>query len=142
MADVRKRNLKSLFFEVFRFGIVGVANTAVYYGFYRLFLIFIPYLPAHLIAWAISVVFSFLMNCYFTYKVRPTWKKFLAFPSTTLVNLGFTTIGTLVLVEFFGVSNLIAPIICGVLAIPFTFTLTKFILTYGRKSKEQAVGVE
>lgn len=136
MVDDRRRNLRSVFFEVVRFGIVGVANTAVYYGVYRLFLMLISYLPAHLIAWAVSVVFSYLMSCYFTYKVRPSWRTFFAFPSTTLVNLAFTTFGTVLLVEAFGVSKLIAPIICGILAIPFTFTLAKFIFTRGRTSKD------
>lgn len=136
MVNDRRRNLRSVFFEVVRFGIVGVANTAVYYGVYRLFLMLISYLPAHLIAWAVSVVFSYLMSCYFTYKVRPSWKTFFAFPSTTLVNLAFTTFGTVLLVEAFGVSKLIAPIICGILAIPFTFTLAKFIFTRVRTSKD------
>lgn len=136
MVDERRRNLRSVFFEVVRFGIVGVANTAVYYGVYRLFLMFISYLPAHLIGWGVSVVFSYFMSCYFTYKVRPSWKTFFAFPSTTLVNLAFTTFGTILLVEAFGVSELIAPIICGILAIPFTFALAKFIFTRGRTSKD------
>lgn len=135
MVNDRRRNLRSVFFEVVRFGIVGVANTAVYYGVYRVLLMFISYLPAHLIAWVFSVIFSYFMSCYFTYKVRPSWKTFLAFPSTTLVNLAFTTFGTVLLVEAFEVSELVAPIICGVLAIPFTFTLAKFIFTRGRTSK-------
>lgn len=142
MLDDRGRNLRLVFFEVVRFGIVGVANTAVYYGVYRLLLMFMSYLLAHLIAWAVSVVFSYFMSCYFTYKVRPSWKTFLAFPSTTLVNLAFTTFGTVLLVEVFVVSKLIAPIICGILAIPFTFALAKFILTRDKATEEQVVGFE
>lgn len=114
--------------QVLRFGIVGVANTAVYYACYRLFLLVLPYLPAHLIAWALSVVFSFFINCWFTFRVRPTLKRFLAFPATTLVNLLFTTVGSVILVSGLQFDERYATLIMGIIAIPFTFALTRFIL--------------
>lgn len=112
-----------------RFGVVGVLNTAVYYLFYRLFLLALPYLAAHLAAWAISVVFSFFVNSWFTFRTRPTWRKFAAFPLTTLTNVAFTTLGSLLLVEWLRVDERYATVIMGILAIPVTFTLTRLILT-------------
>lgn len=120
--------MKQVLGQLMRFGLVGVANTAVYYAFYRLFLLVMPYLPAHLIAWALSVVFSFFINCWFTFKVRPTLKKFLAFPSSTLVNLLFTTVGSVILVSGIGFDERYATVLMGIIAIPFTFALTRFIL--------------
>lgn len=124
--------------QVLRFGIVGVANTAVYYGCYRLFLLVLPYLPAHLIAWALSVVFSFFINCWFTFRVRPTLKRFLAFPATTLVNLLFTTVGSVILVSGLQFDERYATLIMGIIAIPFTFALTRFIL----RDRPQPVDVQ
>lgn len=114
--------------RLFRFGLTGVANTAVYYLFYRLFLLVLPYLAAHLISWAISVVFSFFVNCLFTYKVRPTWKRFFAFPASTLVNLVLTTVGSVVLVQALSFDKRHATLLMGIMAIPFTFAVTTWVL--------------
>lgn len=118
--------------RLIRFGLVGVANTAVYYGTYRLLLMGLPYLIAHLIAWVVSVVFSFYINCWFTYQVKPTLRRFLAFPLGVLTNLVFTTVGSVVLIELFDFPEAYAPLLCGILAIPFTYAVTTFVLTNRR----------
>lgn len=114
--------------ELFRFGLVGVANTAVYYACYRLGLLTLPYVVAHLIAWAISFVFSFYMNCWFTYRVKPTWRRFVMFPASAIANVSFTTFGTVLMVEWLSISEKWAPLIAGILAIPVTFTVTRWAL--------------
>lgn len=115
--------------QIFRFGIVGVANTLVYYLFYRLLLTTgMPYVVAHLIAWAISVVFSFYANCYFTYRVLPTWRRFIAFPATTFVNVAFTTVGSVLLVNMFSADTRYITLLMGILAIPVTFLVTRMVL--------------
>lgn len=132
--------MRRRFGQLIRFGITGVANTVVYYLGYRLLLIFLPYMVAHLIAWAISVIFSFFMNSYFTYKVKPTLKKFLAFPATTLVNLAFTTAGSAILVELVNFDERYVTLLMGILAIPFTFIVTTFILDPRESSALSADG--
>lgn len=114
-----------------RFCLVGVANTAVYYACYRLALLTMPYLAAHLVAWLLSVVFSFVVNCWFTYHVPPTWRRLLAFPASTLVNLLFTTVGSVALVEALGIDERYATVLMGICAIPFTFAVTTLVLTRG-----------
>lgn len=125
--------------RLIRFGLVGVANTAVYYGFYRLFLLVLPYVAAHLVAWVLSVVFSFFANCFFTYRVRPTWRRFVEFPASTLANLLLTTFGSILLVQWVGVDQRYATLIMGILAIPVTFTITTFILTRPRSTDAASV---
>lgn len=121
--------------SVLRFALVGVANTIVYYLLYRLFLLGMPYVGAHLLAWSLSVVFSFFANSRFTFGVRPTWKRFLAYPLTTVVNLGFTTGGAVLLVEALEVDERYATLIMGIAAVPVTFLLTRFVLTAGREQE-------
>lgn len=118
----------SIFWQIFRFCLVGVANTGFYYGTYRLFLLMMPYMAAHIVAWCFAIVFSFFLNCYFTFKVRPTWKRFIVFPSTTFANFIITTIGAYILIEHLSVSNKYGPLIASLIAIPITFTLTRLVL--------------
>ncbi|KUG55685.1 polysaccharide synthesis protein GtrA [Serinicoccus chungangensis] len=119
--------------SLLRFVVVGVANTAVYYLLYRLLLLGMPYVAAHLLAWSGAVVFSFLANSLFTFGVRPTWRRFLAYPATTLVNLAFTTVGSVLLVEAVGLDERYATLVMGVAAVPVTFLLTRTVLTAGRE---------
>ncbi|OLT43464.1 polysaccharide synthesis protein GtrA [Serinicoccus sp. CNJ-927] len=119
--------------SLLRFVLVGVANTAVYYLLYRLLLLGMPYVPAHLLGWSGAVVFSFFANSLFTFGVRPTWRRFLAYPLTTVVNLTFTTVGSVLLVEAAGVDERYATLIMGIAAVPLTFVLTRYVLTAGRE---------
>lgn len=112
-----------------RFLLVGVANTAVYYLLYRLLLLVLPYLPAHVLAFAGGVVFSFLANSLFTFRVRPTWRRFLAFPLTTVANFVLVTLGSVLLVEAGWSDERYATLLMTVVAVPITFVLTRRVLT-------------
>lgn len=116
--------------EVLRFIIVGVMNTANYYILYLLFLhvLSIHYMAAHLLAFLISMVGSFFLNSYFTYKTKPTWKKFIQFPMTYVVNIPVTTFSVYLLVDIMNLNETISPLIASFIAIPFTFIISKKIL--------------
>lgn len=115
--------------HVNRFAVVGVINTAVYYCIYLLARIVVPYLAAHLFAIFVAMVGSFFLNCYWTFRTRPTWRKFALFPLTNLTNYVFTTLGLVVLVEWVGVDERVAPLVAALAAIPITFVLSRRILT-------------
>lgn len=112
-----------------------MVNTGVYYGCYLTLRLVMPYIEAHLIAWVISMLSSFLLNCYFTYKVRPTWHKLLLYPLSNGVNVLLTTGGVVLLVEVLRVDQKIAPLIAGLISIPATFVVTRAVLTrpHGRR---------
>lgn len=120
--------LRAMAARPMRFVIVGGANTAVYYVIYRLLLPLMAYLPAHLIAFGCGVVFSFFANCLFTYRVRPTWRRFFAFPATTLVNLAVTTGGSALMVHYLNVDERYVTLIATIIAVPFTYVATTFVL--------------
>ena len=111
-----------------RFAVVGVINTGVYYACYLLVRTIAPYLVAHLVALAVGMVVSFLLNCYWTFRTRPTWRKFLVFPLTNATNSVLMTVGVIVLVEWLHVGQRIAPLIAAVAAIPVTFVLSRWVL--------------
>jgi putative flippase GtrA len=122
-----------------RFVIVGVINTLNYYVLYLLFyhLAGLNYMSAHIIAFLISMIGSFYLNSYFTYKVKPTFKKFLQFPLTYVVNITVTTLAIWVFVDVLGWSESLSPLLATVLAIPFTFVVSKFILTGNNQVKRE-----
>ncbi|PTF93431.1 GtrA family protein [Staphylococcus chromogenes] len=85
-------------YELIRFVIVGGINTVNYYVVYLLLLygLHIHYLVSHIIGFVVSFIISYYLNCYFVYRVRPTLKKFLAFPLTQVVTMCMQTLLILV----------------------------------------------
>ncbi|MFV5991499.1 GtrA family protein [Streptomyces sp. NPDC056231] len=114
--------------QMIRFALVGVVNTGTYYGCYLALLTRLPYLAAHVIAFASSMIGSFLLNSYFTYRTRPTWRKFLLFPLTNAANFTVTTGGVWLLVDLAGFSSRYAPLVAAVAAIPITFVVSRAIM--------------
>jgi putative flippase GtrA len=126
--------------RIVRFALVGVLNTATYYGLYLLFGLFLPYLAAHVFAFVLSMIGSFFLNCHFTFRTKPTWRKFLLFPLSNVTNFVVTSVGLYVLVQFFGVNQRIAPLLAASVAIPITFLVAQIILTGRGKEPRIAVG--
>lgn len=122
----------SLFYKhqaFLRFVVVGVINTFNYYVIYLLLLYMgLPYIAGHSIAFGLSMIGSFYLNCYFTYKTKPSLKKFFQFPLTYVVNYSVTTLSLFVLVDLLHLNLFVAPIIASILPIPFTYLISKWIL--------------
>ncbi|ORT58480.1 GtrA family protein [Streptomyces sp. CB03238] len=115
--------------QIVRFALVGVVNTATYYGCYLLFLtVGLPYVAAHVVAFLTSMTGSFFLNCRFTYRTRPTWRKFLLFPLTNAANFVITTSGVWLLVDGAGFSSRYAPLVAAAAAIPITFVVSRTIM--------------
>ncbi|MFB6816025.1 GtrA family protein [Streptomyces sp. NPDC056347] len=114
--------------QMARFALVGVVNTGTYYGCYLVLLTRLPYIAAHVIAFALSMTGSFFLNCRFTYRTRPTWRKFLLFPLTNAANFVITTGGVYLLVDLAGFSSRYAPLAAAAAAIPITFLVSRTIM--------------
>ncbi|MER6571484.1 GtrA family protein [Streptomyces sp. NPDC001093] len=117
--------------QILTFAAVGVLNTAVYYCLYLLFLIWLPYLAAHVLAFVLSMVGSFFLNARFTYRIRPTWRKFLLFPLTNVTNFLITTAGVYVIVDVLHAGSRFAPLLASAAAIPVTFVVSRWVMLPG-----------
>jgi len=111
-----------------RFGLVGVANTLVSYLVYLALLPWLPYFAAFVAGWVVGVVFSYLVNCRFTYRVRPTWRSFALFPLSSLPNIVLSSAGVLLMVEILGWDRRVAPLVATLLAVPLAYAVAKVIL--------------
>ncbi|PEA55079.1 polysaccharide biosynthesis protein [Bacillus pseudomycoides] len=116
--------------QIARFVFVGCINTLNYWLLYLLFthVFHFHILTSHSIAFIMSMIGSFFMNTYFTYRTKVTLKKFFQFPLTYIINFIITTISIYVLVDILNLNKDIAPLISSVIAIPFTFAISKKIL--------------
>jgi putative flippase GtrA len=114
--------------QIITFAVVGVINTATYYGLYLLFLMYLPYLAAHIIAFTLSMIGSFFLNAKFTYRTRPTWRKFLLFPLTNATNFVITTVGVYVIVDVLHAGSRFAPLMASAAAIPVTFVVSRWVM--------------
>ncbi|MGY1804745.1 GtrA family protein [Blastococcus sp. SYSU D00922] len=114
-----------------RFAIVGLVNTGVYYGSYLVLRAWMHYVAAHLVATVIAMVVSFFLNCLWTFRVRPTWRRFALWPLTNMVNYLLTTVGVVVLVEGLRVDQRLAPLLAAAAAIPVTFLLSRRLMGGG-----------
>ncbi|MEW2403183.1 GtrA family protein [Streptomyces sp. NPDC046862] len=114
--------------QILVFCLVGAVNTVTYYGLYLLFLMRLPYLAAHAIAFALSMTGSFFLNARFTYRTRPTWRKFLLFPLSNATNFLITTAGVYLIVDVLHAGDRLAPLLASGAAIPVTFLVSRTIM--------------
>ncbi|MBL1085303.1 GtrA family protein [Streptomyces actinomycinicus] len=124
--------------QILTFGAVGVVNTATYYFLYLIFLNALPYLAAHILAFVLSMVGSFFLNARFTYRTRPTWRKFLLFPLTNVTNFLVTTAGVYVIVDLLHAGSRFAPLIASAAAIPVTFVVSRRVMLPGSERESIA----
>ncbi len=111
-----------------RFGIVGVLNTAIYYGFYLVLRTQIPYLVAHICAFVVAMTCSYFLNCYITFRTPPRWKTFLLYPLSNIASFVVTTVGLRIAVANLGLDSRIAPLIVAIIAIPITYVIAHSIM--------------
>jgi putative flippase GtrA len=117
--------------QLLTFAVIGVINTATYYGLYLLLLAVVPYLAAHLVAFALSMTGSFFLNARFTYRTCPTLRKFLLFPLGNATNFLITTAGVYVVVDVLHQGHRLAPLLVSGVAVPVTFLVSRTIMSPG-----------
>ncbi|HDP2777369.1 TPA: flippase GtxA [Staphylococcus aureus] len=116
--------------EILKFIIVGGINTLNYYVVYLLLLklLHIEYMISHITGFLVAFVISYYLNCYFVCRVKPTWRKFISFPITQIVNVSLQTVLLYVFVSWLNLPAEIAPFAGLIITIPITFILSKWIL--------------
>lgn len=124
-------NIKSAQIKEFlRYTVVGCINTLIYYISYLVFMnVFnFSYRISFVAGYVISIIFSYFLNTYFTYKEKPSLKKFLIFPLTYIPNFIIQYIGMILLVDQFDMNRKLAPIITAIVSTPITFFVMRYVI--------------
>ncbi|WP_455537629.1 GtrA family protein [Terrisporobacter sp.] len=124
--NVRIKNI----IEFTKYSIVGCINTAVYYLSYLLFInIFrFSYRISFVMGYVASIIVSYFLNTYFTYKQKPSLRKFLIFPLTYVPNFLIQYFGLIFLVDRLHINSKLAPVITALVATPITFFVMKYVI--------------
>ncbi len=72
--------------EVIRFSFVGLLVTAIHYGVYLFFNLWIQASVAYPIGYLLSFICSYLLSNYFTFKTKPNVKNGFGFALSHLIN--------------------------------------------------------
>ena len=128
-----KTDLYKLLWQFFKFGLVGVSNTAVSLGIYYLVLWMNPelYMLGSVLGTILSIFNAFIWNDLFVFTGNPKdFKSVMKRLGKTYVSYGGTSaLSTALLwveVELLFVSELYAPIINLVITIPLNYLINKF----------------
>lgn len=130
-----------LLMQFVKFGIVGLSNTVISYVIYVVTLILfqkknlipsVDYLAAQVIAFVLSVLWSFYWNNKFVFEkadneerniVHALIKTYISYAFTGLF---LNSIFSLLWVEVLGIPKIIAPIINLLVSVPLNFVMNKF----------------
>ena len=131
----------AVFWQFFKFGLVGVSNTAVSMGIYYLFLWIDSalYMLGSILGTILSIANAFIWNDLFVFTGNPKdFKSVMKRLGKTYVSYGGTSLLSTVLlwleVNLLGVSKVIAPVVNLLITIPLNFIINK-LWTF-QKSKE------
>ncbi|MEG2037167.1 MAG: GtrA family protein [Ruthenibacterium sp.] len=119
--------------QFFKFGIVGLSNTALSLAIYYIFVWIDPalYLWGGFVGWIVSVANAFFWGNKVVFQsksnaageiLRRLLKSYLSYGATFLLSQGLLILQ----VQYWGVSEWIAPVINLVITIPLNFILNKF----------------
>lgn len=126
-----KKDLWNAFWQFFKFGLVGLSNTAISLLIYYIF-IFISkdlYIIGNIAGFIISVLNSFYWNNKYVFRsegkgdwLKKLLKTYVAYGSTFLLSTGLLFLE----VQIFSLNEWIAPVINLLITIPLNFIINKF----------------
>jgi putative flippase GtrA len=112
-----------------KFGIVGISNTLInFIVYYPIAYIGVNYLLAHTLGFVISVLNAYYWNNKYVFQkhensiFKSLIKVFASYGLTFIVSTGTLFI----MVHYFGISNMIAPMLNLFITVPINFLLNKF----------------
>lgn len=117
---------RETFFELVRFGAVGVVATALHYGVYWLLHGVMDVNVAYTLGYLVSFVANYVLSARFTFRKKRSVKNGLGFACAHLFNY-LLQISLLNFFIWLGVSKVLAPVPVYCVAIPTNFLIVRFV---------------
>lgn len=111
-----------------RFILGGGLNTGVTYIFYLVLNTILNYQLAYLVSYLIGIFFAYWVNSKFVFRVQMSWEKFLSYPLIYIVQYVLSAFSLNIFVEYFHLSEMVAPLLVVTLLVPVTYLMTKYVL--------------
>lgn len=118
---------KQNFYEIIRFGIVGIIATIIHYGIYLALNFIIVSWIAYSIGYGISFLCNFYLSNKFTFKTKATIKKGIGFGLSHFINYLLQVIMLSIFIKL-GIPDKYAPLPVFCIAVPINFLMVKFVL--------------
>ena len=126
--DIISRFAGKSFGQVIRFGIVGVAATAIQAVLYQVLVCWLRAEPANAIAYVVSFIFNYVASTRFTFRVKSSARRGAGFLLSHLINFTLQTL-ILHLSIRLGLTERWAMVPMFVITVPVNFLLVRFFLT-------------
>ncbi len=127
-----EKKQKENFWELVRFGVVGLIAMSIHYGIYWFLIKITTPTLAYTAGYGISLVFNFLLSIFFTFKTKPNYKKGIRFVLSHGINY-LLHIFLLHIFLYVGVPEVYAPFPVLAIAVPVNFVLVRAALTSKHK---------
>jgi putative flippase GtrA len=124
--------------EFSRFIFWGGVNTLCGYLVYALLLLFLQYLVAYTITYALGILVSYYLNSRFVFRREVGWRKAVQYPLVYLVQYLLGTGSLYLLVRVLRVNKLLAPVIVILLTVPLTYLMGRRIIRGRRDGQPKA----
>lgn len=112
--------------QFMRFVVNGVAMTCLQYVVYLICILWMNEFVANTIAYAVSFCVNFIVTSYWTFRSRPSWKRFCGFGSSHIVNYCLQQV-FLALYLWLGIPKQFAALFAMGSAMPVNFIILHFV---------------
>jgi putative flippase GtrA len=104
-----------------RFGLAGLANSALTYFIYLLALLVFPYAVAYSIAFTAGIAISYVLNTFFVFQAHAAWRVGSIYGVIYVIQYGVGLLSISLLVEVASVNERLAPLLVIAVIAPLNY---------------------
>lgn len=123
--------LRNKFFQFVRFVVTGCLSSAVHIGIYYLMMLWTVENVAYITGYVVSFIGNYFLTSHFTFRTKPTWKRFIGFAGSHAVNFGLHVV-LFNLFLWMGVNAMVIPFLVIGIAMVVQFTILRLVFTHNK----------